>query len=174
MDQLIDRAQRTIGTSKTGTYVVKGYVSSSGEVSDIVFQLLPSDGYHTLVKQSLNWAQQYAPAEGEAEALEELKLSWHKTLAGAHDVRVSHEQLTPDKRGFLKSADDENKVVLVHMVKVSATVVRPAPVKEPTGRERGSSQKTLAKERLLSSSPLGSYLPRLNLAPGKFADLTAL
>jgi hypothetical protein len=172
-DQQIQKAAEVIGTSKTRTYRVKNYRSSSGRRSDITFTLLPTGGYQELVRASLEWLHNHPPSMDPviSEARAELAVSWNKTLLGAHDVR-GNTQLQSNQRGFMVDPDKPNRLVLMHLLRIGDEEVLEEPAL--TGRERGSAPKTIEKSAMTKAAPLGGYIGQLNLEPGKFDSIEAL
>lgn len=151
---------------------IKGYRSDSGEVIDYVVRVIGRTGYMNLVnfaRQALLKSASMMVDPIEKQAASELLTSWGNTLAGKSGGRNFGEQLSDAdiSRGWTV-IPGEHGVALFHVQ------VEKKDVLTPSEKQTKSSDKTLAKKKLTDNSPLGVYLGRLNLYPGKFDSITII
>lgn len=163
---VVEKAART-----TRVLRITGYTASDGSVADYTVQLIGSEGYRALVKASIDaigHGTLEATNDVEREALKELRESWGKTLAGAHTSRNFSDKLVDLGQGWTRSETHPELTVITNMLRVLKTEKRAAAEKP---NARGSSPKTLAKDKFTKAAALGLYLGRLNLGPGNVVSV---
>jgi hypothetical protein len=161
-------------SARSKTLRITGYHSTDGKISDFVVLMIGPEGYRQKVAASLDFIRKNpGKTSVEVDAINELDTSWSKTLAGAHSSRSFSDDLIP-VGDFFKSAADPTKIILRHLHKIEEHVIYDPPPPPPNSRTRGSSEKTLAKRKIESQTPLATYIGQLNLVPGKFKGIEAL
>jgi hypothetical protein len=140
---------------------VYGYRTKTGQLSDITVRHVGGDGYYRLMEASLQELMQSGPFEDKAEeeARCELIESYSGRLA-ARDYNPPRDMGLVDQDGVPTTA--EGVPVLLRLERLAHTV-------HEVGRESKSKSATAeAKKRLEAHLPMGAYVFRMNLEPGKY------
>jgi hypothetical protein len=150
-----------------GFIAITRYRSNSGRIANITLQPLGPDGYHNLVRKSLEQVEAGNIEKPNGvdqsvwdKAIEQQCASWHKTLDGGHDR----------KNGFQKNAkafythEGQNDTVTIRNVRIikKSIIVEGS---EPTTRSRPL---TIAKKLLVGQTPMYDYQGTFKLEPSKF------
>jgi hypothetical protein len=157
-------------------FVVKGYVDSDGVTADKHFKKLEEGGYQRLVKESVTQLLTRGVVNNEGydtvtwgQAIDELVTTFTKTLKGESGRSYeSKETLKPGPVADTAIHPDHGGLVISHLVKVvEDTNVNSVEEKAA----RNSKPLTLAKQYIRSQLPIGKYVGRINLYPGKFNSI---
>jgi hypothetical protein len=161
--QIVKLAQENHGFISINGYVSKG----SGQVANFQVQPLGADGYHRLVRESIEQAPSlerpiHFDEETWKQALKEQIASWQKTLDGGHDRK---DNFSKEKKGFYGHADNDS-VYIRNFVVVNKKVIKKGEFKAVNSRP-----KTLAKKHILKQVPLGKYQGQMKLDEGGFDNV---
>jgi hypothetical protein len=163
--------------------LVEKYTTSDGVVKDYVVELLPDSGYKDLIKESLEILDKnpeeflfnMRPSDADAEewitAVNEQINSFKNSLNPSSDKPAWTEKQVLTKFGsiLLTSGDSEPAAVLKNMRVLSSTV-QTENVEEKLPKGNIPRYKHIIRSKL----PISKYLPRLNLAPGKFTSVKSV
>ncbi len=153
--------------------VIKGYVSSSGAVTDYAVRVIGSSGYRALVEQAIDELQRgvlVVPDGADKAVWEQARaeqaVSWQKTLDGEHRASQWGDSYAQNGRGYFTKAG-EDVVYIKHLSVIEKEIVTPET------STVNSATKTKYKKLIVDQSPLGSYLAVLKLAPEKVISVNA-
>jgi len=159
-------------------FIVKGYQDTAGNVKDLTVQIIGKAGYLALVKESrdilaiMPFPASLSPEEAVLwdTARTELLESYAKRLgereAAQSPERVSHENLQAICDSVALLDGDPDKVVVFSLVCRDSKVISSVETTKVF-----KLNKTSMKARIEKLLPIGSYLFRINLYPGKYAGL---
>jgi len=169
------------------TMLIEKYNTSDGAVKDYVIKLLPPDGYHALVRESLEQLQKETnkfmhdirPADADmaewAQAITEQVNSFNNSLMPSETkaARNYTKELVKLGAAYVEKQELESKTiqtaVLKNLVVLSSVNHTPEKAaKVPKGNV------PRYKEIIRSNLPISAYLGQLNLAPGKVASVRAV
>jgi hypothetical protein len=150
-----------------GFIAITRYRSNSGRISNITIQPLGPDGYHNLVRKSL---EQVETGEVEMpsgveesdwnEAIKQQCASWRKTLDGGHGRKDNFKQANKAFYTHPKNGD----TITVRNVRIIRKEILVEGDK-PTPRSRPV---TVAKKLLVAQTPMYHYQGSFKLDPEKF------
>ncbi len=136
-------------------------------------RLIGKEGYLRLVRESMDKAIAGGiPRDPQfdgptwSQALQEQLDSWGRTITGTQPIR-QHDANLVKETGFSLHPEKRELTILHHMEVLASAVTTASP--KPATK---SAAKTLAKAHIRKHSPLDRYLGQLNLAPGKFENLS--
>lgn len=151
-------------------------MDGEGLRSDITVVVIGRDGYKDMVRKSreeLQMKLSQLTASDYHDAAQELLTSWDKTLSGVPTTRAYAESLAfsdaPEDFQYVCGwSGSPDRIHITHLRRVVESKYADNPPKHIAK----SAAKTVAKKALTDSLPLGSYIGRLNLYPGKFKTVS--
>jgi len=159
---------------------ITGYTDSKGKKHNYIVCLLRSDGYNTLVRQSLAALAKTTLDEVEGISDEvrweeegaklDLRLSFKKTLEGKQAKRVFTDPPIPTEDGYSVYASEARKdlIAITPLLEVTHEALSPKPpssVGQPC---------TAAKNKLREQLPISKYIHVLILGEDKVESVKAL
>jgi len=141
-----------------GFLAISGYESSNGQIADITVQPLGADGYHRLVRESIEQvkAGDIVMPDGIdtdvwAEAIKSQLDSWEKTLNGGHG-RKNRYQRERGKKELYTHADNGDVIYVKNIRIISKRILK-------QGQETVTNSRplTIAKKELVTQTPVASY-----------------
>ena len=132
---------------------IRGYISSDGSVKDLLIKQTNREGYHQLVRDSVNKINeliQKSDDVDEIQALTELEASYRKTLNGEQ----AHRNWTRE----------EGVQYLDYCIAVAYHVIRPSSKKPTKHRSEVTRWKSYWRKHL----PIGNFIGSIKLSKDKF------
>ena len=153
--------------------IIKGYVSSSGSITDYTVRVIGSSGYRGRVETALEELQSgaiVAPDCADLKVWEQAKaeqvISWQKTLDGEHRASQWGDSYAQHTDGYY-TKEGEDVVYIKHLAVIESAVVHAEP------STVNSALKTQYKKLIVQQSQLSNYLAVLKLAPEKVVSVNA-
>jgi hypothetical protein len=163
--------------------LIEKYVTSDGVVKDYVVELLPDSGYKDMIKESLETLNKnpeeflfnIRPSDADAEewvtAVTEQINSFKNSLDPSSDKPAWTDKQVLTKFGsVLLTSSDSAPTVVIKNMRVLSSTVQTENVEEKLPKGNIPRYKHIIRSKL----PISKYLPRLNLAPGKFTAVKSV
>lgn len=183
--EIIDEIKKAQESSKT--LLLEKYVNTDGVVKDYVIKLLPGDGYHSLVQQSLeildNNAQKFMsdikPADADmaewAKAVSEQIDSFKKSLDPDKEKKAfTYKNPTVSDNGmhFYEEEFKSGNVntVMIKNIEVMSTTLHSETVEEKLPKGNVARYKHIIRSHL----PISKYVGQFNLSPDKVQNVKAV
>lgn len=158
-----------IAETKTnhGFIAINGYRSEAGRVMNVTLQPLGDNGYHNLIRQSIEQVEKGDIVKPESvdqevwdEAIQSQMESWQKSLAGEQG-RLN--KFSKDEKGFY-THDEQGDTITVRNVRI----IRKEIIVEGEYKTVNSRPLTIAKKLLVAQTPVSTYQGSFKLEVGKF------
>jgi hypothetical protein len=150
-----------------GFIAISRYRSENGRIANITLQPLGADGYHNLIRKSLEQVEAGNVDKPNGinqavwdQAVEEQCASWRKTLSGGHNRK---NKFTKDAKGFY-THEEQGDIVTIRNVRI----VRKDVLVEGDCPATKSRPLTVAKKLLVGQTPVYYYQGSFKLKPEKF------
>jgi len=150
-----------------GFIAITRYRSQSGRISNVTLQPLGPDGYHRLVRESLEQVENGNVDKPNGidqsvwdEAIDSQCASWRKTLQGGHGRKDNFSQ--EDKAFYTHSSNGDTVTVK------NVRIVRKDVIVEGDQPATKSRPLTIAKKLLVGQTPMFFYQGSFKLHPDKF------
>lgn len=163
--------------------LIEKYTTSKGVVKDYVVELLPATGYKDMIKESLEILDKnpeeflfnIRPSDADAEewiaAVNEQIDSFKNSLNPTTEKAAWEDKQPLTKFGSILLTDSsEAPTVVLKNMRILSSADQSENVEEKVPKGNIPRYKHIIRSKL----PISKYLPRLNLAPGKFASLKSV